>query len=113
MIIEVRKIIDKSIAVSTDDAKKVKKEIAEAINIDNNIEVSFENINMLISHFLNVSIGELYTENKNKWQVLDSIKYIGINNDDLKLLKDRVIPSFKNQPTDKEKYEAIQGDILK
>ena len=36
MIIEVRKIIDKSIAVSTDDAKKVKKEIVKAINIDNN-----------------------------------------------------------------------------
>jgi len=113
MKIDVKEIIKKPIAVSTDDAKKVKKEIIEAINIDNEIEVSFENIDMLISHFLNVSIGELYTEYRDKWMKLDNIKYIGINDDDLKLLNQRVIPSFKNTLTDKEKFKNIQEDILK
>ena len=112
-MIDVREIIGKPIAVSSDDAAKVKKEVLKSIEADDNIEVSFENIDMLISHFLNVSIGELYAEYDNKWEILDNIKYIGINADDLKLLNERVIPSFKNKLTDKERYESIQKDILK
>jgi len=112
-MINVKEIINKSIAVSTDDAKKVKAEIIKVIDNNSDIEISFENINMLISHFLNVSIGELYTEYKDKWDILDNIKYIGINNDDLELLKKRIIPSFKVPQTDKEKYNSIQEDILK
>jgi len=113
MKIDVKEIIKKPIAVSTDDAKKVKKEIMKAIDTKDEIEVSFENIDMLISHFLNVSIGELYAEYKNKWVELDNIKYIGINDDDLKLLNQRVIPSFKNSSTDREKFKNIQKDILR
>lgn len=113
MKIDVKKIINKPIAVSTDDAKKVKTEIIKAINMNEEIEVSFENIDMLISHFLNVSIGELYTEYKDKWVQLDSIKYTNTNDDDLKLLNQRVIPSFKNSLTDREKFKNIQKDILK
>lgn len=112
-MISVKEIINKPIAVSTDDAKKVQEEIKKLIEKNENIEVSFENISMLISHFLNVSIGELYPIYKDKWDKLDNIKFIGINADDLELLKTRIIPSFKNTQTDKEKFKNIQEDILK
>ncbi len=112
MTIDVEKIINKQIAVTTVEAKKVHDELEKAIETNDTITVSFENIKMLISHFLNISIGELYITNKNKWEILDNINYIGLSDDDLKLLKDRVIPSFKNNPTDKEKYIKIQEEIL-
>jgi hypothetical protein len=112
-MITVKDIINKPIAVSTDDAKKIQKEIENLINKNEKIEVSFENISMLISHFLNVSIGELYPIYKDKWDILDNINFIGINIDDLELLKTRIIPSFKNTLTDKEKFKNIQEDILK
>lgn len=113
MKINIHNIINKSIAISTEDAKKVKKKMIEALDQYEEIEVSFENISMLISHFLNVSIGELYIDYKEKWEVLDDINYTHISNDDLELLKDKIIPSFKNQPNDKEKFARIQKDILK
>lgn len=110
--IEVKQIIKKQIAVTTTEAQKVYDKLKKAVEQDEEITVSFENIKILISHFLNVSIGELYISHKNKWEILDNIKYIGLSDDDLKLLKDRVIPSFKSNPTDKEKYIKIQEEIL-
>ncbi len=112
-MIEVKKIIQKNFAVSSDDAKKVQEEIKKHIELGNKIVISFANIDMLISHFLNVSIGELYFIYKDRWGILDNIEFINMKNDDLKLLKERIIPSFKNNPSDKEKFKLIQEDILK
>jgi hypothetical protein len=112
-MIKVKEIINKPIAVSTDDAKKVQDEIKKLIKENEKIEVSFENVSMLISHFLNVSIGELYSIYKDKWDILDDIIFIDMNDDDLELLKTRIIPSFKNSLTDKEKFKSVQEDILK
>lgn len=114
MKIVVKDIIEKPIAISTEDGKKTKEAIKSLFDKNEEIEVSFEGINMLISHFLNESIGVLYIEySKDKWQKLDSIKYTNISKDDLELLQTKVIPNYKSSPSDKEIFKKIQKDILK
>jgi len=97
MRIEIKNIIKKNIAISTDDGEKVFKEIKKLLdNKEGFIEVSFNGIDMLISHFLNESIGKLYvTFSKSRWEEIDSISFIDIDEDDLELLRERVIPAFK------------------
>ena len=112
--IVVKDIIEKPIAISTEDGKKTKEAIKSLFDKNEEIEISFEGINMLISHFLNESIGVLYIEySKDKWQKLDSIKYTNISKDDLELLQTKVIPNYKSSPSDKEIFKKIQKDILK
>lgn len=114
MKIDIKNIINKNIAISTEDGKNVREIIIKAFETDDEIEVSFEGISMLISHFLNESIGKLYTVYpESKWKALDNIVYTNISEDDLELLKNRVIPNYKNLLTDKEKFKSIQKDILK
>lgn len=110
-MIEIHNIINKNIAISTEDGKKVfevlKSEIEEG-NTD--FIVSFKGVSMLISHFLNESIGELYNYfDKSKWDMLDKIKYIDIDEDDLELLHTKVISNYKG---DLKKQQEIQKKIL-
>ncbi|MFK7780391.1 MAG: STAS-like domain-containing protein [Candidatus Gracilibacteria bacterium] len=114
MKINIIDIIKKKIAISTDDGKQVREVIIELFDTDDEIEISFDGISMLISHFLNESIGKLYIiYPKNRWDKLDNIIYTNISKDDLDLLKTRVIPNYKDSLTDREKFENIQKDILK
>jgi len=114
MKIKIVDIIEKKIAISTDDGKKVREAIIKLFDSSDELEISFDGISMLISHFLNESIGKLYViYPKSKWDKLDDIVYTNISNDDLALLTTRVIPNYRNTLTDREKFENIQKDILK
>jgi transcriptional regulator len=110
-MIKIYDIIEKNIAISTEDGQKVfaviKKEIE---NRNEDIKLSFEGIDMLISHFLNESIGELYSYfGKSKWDILDNIEYIDIDEDDLELLHEKVIANYKG---DLKKQQEIQKKVL-
>lgn len=111
MMIKIHDIINKNIAISTEDGKKVfeilKNEIEKG---ESSIVLSFAGIDMLISHFLNESIGELYSYfGKSKWDFLDKIKYTDIEEDDLELLQKKVIPNYKG---DLKKQQEIQKKVL-
>ncbi len=112
MKIEIKDIIKKNIAISTDDGEKVFKEIKKLLdNKEETIEVSFSGIDMLISHFLNESIGKLYLAfPKSRWEEIDNIQYRDIDEDDLELLKERVIPAFKG---DIKRAKEIEKDIIR
>jgi len=110
-MIKIHDIIDKNIAISTDDGQKVFEVIKKEIEGGNeNIKISFDGIDMLISHFLNESIGELYSHfGKSKWDVLDKIEYTDIDEDDLELLHEKVIANYKG---DLKKQQEIQKKVL-
>ena len=111
MMVNIYDIIGKNIAISTEDGKKIFKILKNEIeNNGNDVVVSFKGIDMLISHFLNESIGELYNYfDKSKWEMLDTIKYIDIDEDDLELLQKRVVPNYKG---DLKKQQEIQAKVL-
>ncbi len=110
--LNVKDIIGNTIAMSTDDGKKLFNELYKNIKDSKKVELSFDGINMLISHFLNEAVGKLYEKFKN-WDVLDqAIIYKDIDKDDLELLKDKVIPTAKNHFKNLEGSEKIEKSIL-
>ena len=110
-MVKIRDIIDKNIAISTEDGKKVFEILKNKIERSkSDVVVSFKGIDMLISHFLNESIGELYSYfDKSKWDILDKIEYTDIEEDDLELLQKKVIPNYKG---DLKKQQEIQKKVL-
>ena len=110
--INVKDIINNTIAMSTEDGKKLFEVLYENLKQSKRIELSFEGIDMLISHFLNESIGKLY-EKFDNWDILDkSIEYQEIDGDDLELLKEKVIPTAKNHFNDVIKTDSIIQSII-
>lgn len=94
MTIYIKDIIEKKIFISTDDGKKVYKKIDNLLEENKQVEISFKGVSMLISHALNESIGKLYK--KFDWEDLNSyLSYAEIDDDDLELLRDKVIPTAK------------------
>lgn len=110
--LNVKDIIGNTIAMSTDDGKKLFNELYKNIKDSKKVELSFDGIDMLISHFLNEAVGKLYEKFKD-WEVLDQvIIYKNIDKDDLELLNDKVIPTAKNHFKNLERSEKIEKSIL-
>ncbi len=110
--INVKDEIRNTIAMSTEDGKVLHEIIYRNLKESRKVELSFEGIDMLISHFLNESVGKLY-EKFDNWDVLDkSIEYINIDSDDLELLKEKVIPTAKNHFKDIIKTDKLDQSIL-
>lgn len=115
MKVNVLEIIGKNIGISTDDGKKLNDAIVKYIRDGNSVEVSFEGVDMIISHFLNEGIGKLYKIfHKQDWDMLDKgVSYSGLSSDDKELLLTKVIPASKSHFSDEKNSERIQKDILK
>lgn len=110
--INVMDVIGTTIAMSTEDGKKLFELLFKNIKESHKVELSFDGIDMLISHFLNESIGKLYEKFEN-WDILDQvIEYKDIDSDDLELLKEKVIPTAKNHFKEVKKIEKINKSIL-
>lgn len=110
--INVREAIKKSLAVSTDDGKVLYKLIDEALQNKEKVELSFEGIDVLISHFLNEAIGSLYNKYKN-WDILDqAIVIIEMDPDDVILFNERVLPTAKiHFENSKERTYVLSEDL--
>ena len=115
MKVSVLEVIGKNIGISTDDGKKLNDVIVKKIKDGHSVEVSFDGIDMIISHFLNEGIGKLYKIfHKEDWGMLDrGVTFSGLSNDDEELLLTKVIPTSKSHFLDEENSERIQKDILK
>ena len=110
--INVKDVITNTIAMSTEDGEKLFDVLYENLKQSKKIELSFDGIDILISHFLNESIGKLYSKFDN-WNILDkSIEYKDIDSDDLELLREKVIPTAKNHFKDANKIDSIDESIL-
>lgn len=59
-IIKVRDFLNNPMAVSTDKAELIFNEGRNAIERGENVEFNFEDIKLVITAFLNISIGKLY-----------------------------------------------------
>lgn len=71
-MLKVAEIIGKDIAIDGEvDGKKLFDEIKKAYKKGEKIQISFEGIKMVVSPFLNYSIGQFYRQNKNEWNELD------------------------------------------
>jgi hypothetical protein len=99
--INIYSIVGNNFCVSMDDGKKVMDTITKILNDGNKVEVSFKNIDLVTSAFLNAAIGDLYgvfAEN----QITELLNFKDVREDDAALL-DRV------KETAKFYYKDIDG----
>lgn len=112
---KVAEIIGKDIAIDGEvDGKKLFDEIKKAYKKGEKIAISFEGIKMVVSPFLNYSIGQFYRQKpQNEWNELDkNIDYLGLNDYDYDILLKKVIETAKFQAEKPQKAKDIEKEIL-
>jgi len=110
IIISVFNMVGSAFCVEADDGQKVYDLIEKAIQEEKKIKLSFQNVEMLTSAFLNTAIGQLYrdfTEEKIKSSL--SVEYM--LPEDKALLK-RVIATAKVYYKDPERMQNSINEIL-
>ena len=114
MTIRVLDIIGKKIGISTEDGQKLNRAIIQHIQDGESVEVSFEGIDIVISHFLNEGIGKLYkTFPKTEWNKLNHrLTYTGLSGGDEELLVKKVIPISQSHFENENANTTIQDQIL-
>ena len=110
LTISVFNIVGNPFCVEADDGQKVYEMIKEALQKNRKVKVSFQNVEMLTSAFLNTAIGQLYKD----YSEIDIKKNLSVDNmlrEDAALLK-RVVNTAKLYYNDPEKMEKSISDIL-
>jgi len=101
--INVTDLIGSQLCISAEDGQKVFDKAEKLVNAGKQVTISFENVSMLISLFLNVAIGQLYgclSEEKVRAQ----LNVDGLSPEDMDLLK-RVVDNAKKYYSRKKSYD--------
>ena len=104
--IKINDIIGTSIGVSSEDGQKVFEAIFPLLEQEKSVVLSFENMEIVISAFLNVAIGQLYgVLDEQRIKQFLSIEEKSITAEDKYLLK-RVVDNAKKYFSNKETQAA-------
>jgi hypothetical protein len=107
--IKVVDIIGTNLCISAEDGQKVFDKAFPLIKGGNPVIISFDHVAIVISLFLNVAIGQLYSEVSEK-QIRALVKVEGLSGDDMELLK-RVVDNAKKYYSNPDGYDrAWQHD---
>ena len=102
--ISAKEIIGSSSATIRDEGLAIYEIAKKELQNGKKVEVSFDGITMVISSFLNASIGKLYGDFP--FDVIDEkVTVTGLDEDDMGLLNDTVIPNAKEYYSNPEKIE--------
>ncbi len=105
--ISVFEVVGSSLCVASDDGQKVYRRLAAALKEGIYVTLSFRNVTILTSAFLNAAVGQLYGK-FNEEKIRGLLKVEDMENDDLALLK-RVVDTAKQYFKDPKKFnEAIR-----
>lgn len=91
--IKIIDIVGDTICANPNDGRKVFHVLADALSGNEHVIISFSGIEDLTARFLNVAIGQLYSEFSSE-EIRVKLKIIEANQDDLALLK-RVVENAK------------------
>ncbi|MFZ4796698.1 MAG: STAS-like domain-containing protein [Bacteroidia bacterium] len=108
--IKVNEIINGQTAVSSIEGEKLYKKISENFQVDTNVELDFSGIKLIISAFLNSSIGQLYGVYETPF-IKEHLTIKGMESDDLYLLK-KVTGRAKEYFLNKTQFENSVNEIL-
>jgi len=101
--IKVTDLIGSPLCISAEDGQKIFDNIKNILKEARQVTVSFENVTMLISLFLNVAIGQLYGSFSVE-TIRNQLKVEGLSLDDMELLK-RVVDNAKKYYSNKKSYD--------
>ena len=111
MTISVQEILGTNSATIRDHGLKIYELAKNGLKENQKILISFDGINIVISSFLNASIGKLYGDFPFD-KVDKKVKIDGLDKDDMELLLDTVIPSAKEYYSDRQKIEKIEKSVM-
>ncbi|MGQ3891796.1 STAS-like domain-containing protein [Legionella sp. CNM-4043-24] len=110
LTISVFEIVGSPLCVASGDGQKVFSRLVAALNDNREIILSFGNVTILTSAFLNTAIGQLYgTMSEEKIRSLLHVE--DMQADDIALLK-RVIDTAKQYFADPNKFEKAIHDVI-
>ncbi|OQX28997.1 MAG: hypothetical protein B0D92_06045 [Spirochaeta sp. LUC14_002_19_P3] len=101
--IKIADLIGSPLCISTEDSQKVFEKVEQLVKAGKHVTISFENVTMLISLFLNVAIGQLYGSFSED-VIRTQLKVEGLSSDDMELLK-HVVNNAKKYYSNKKAYD--------
>lgn len=107
--ISIFEVVGSHLCVASSDGQKVYDRLAIAIQNNRGVMLSFRNVSILTSAFLNAAIGQLYG-NFSEAQIRALLKVEDIQPDDLALLK-RVVDTAKQYFRDPQQFNQAVRDI--
>lgn len=108
--INVFNTVGNSFCVDAEDGQKVYALLQKALNEGKKVIISFQNVEMLTSAFLNTAVGQVYRD-FNEEIIKSSLKAEYLSSEDMALLK-RVIDTAKLYYKDPERMEKSINEIL-
>lgn len=93
VVVRIFDVVGGALCVSTEDGQRVHDTIATLLRENQKVVLSFEQIDTLISAFLNVAVGQLYGEFPEK-SIRELLSAQDISPDDAEMLK-RVVENAK------------------
>ncbi len=107
IIVRVFDIVGGPLCVSADDGQRVYDKIAPLLRDGQRVDLSFEQVETLISAFLNAAIGQLYGEFTED-RIRELLAVRDMDPDDLPVLK-RVVENAKAYFRDPERFKQATG----
>ncbi len=101
--LKVADLIGSTLCISAEDGQKVFGKVEQLVKGGKQVTISFENVTMLISLFMNVAIGQLYGSFSEE-TIRAQLKVEGLSPDDMELLK-RVVDNAKKYYSNKKSYD--------
>jgi len=103
-------IVGSPLCVASSDGQKVYDRLAPILKEGRKVELSFHNITVLTSAFLNAAVGQLYGE-FSEGHIRSLLTVQDMQPDDLSLLK-RVVDTAKQYFKDPRKFDQAVREIL-
>lgn len=108
--ISVFNVAGNSFCLESEDGQKVYDLLCQAIQQDKKVELSFQNVELLTSAFLNTAIGQLYRDFEED-RIKNSLVIVHLSPEDKALLK-RVIRTAKLYYQDPQRMMRSIQEIL-
>ncbi|MEJ5143946.1 STAS-like domain-containing protein [Sphingobacterium sp. MYb388] len=110
--LKIKDIIQSHKAVSSDNGDKVFRLIKKNLDTKNYLVLDFDEIELIITAFLNAAIGQLYSNNLYESSFLNEhIKFDNIKQRDVKLFKD-VVETAKIYFANKASFEKHSDNTI-
>lgn len=103
--IKVFDLLNSHFAVSTEDGERLFELINERFNKGEEAVLDFNNIELIVSTFLNASIGQLYGVFATEF-IQNNLSVVNITNEDLRILK-KVTDRAKEYFKDKKGFDKV------
>jgi len=108
--IDVFNIVGGALCIEADDGQSIYEYIQKTLKNGTNIIISFKNIEMVTTAFLNTAIGQLYRE-YNKEEISSRISFEDIS-DDIKVKIKRVNQTAKLFYEDPDRLQRTINEVL-